>query len=552
MPADPIKCLFGLCRSGLKFQDSAVRRVMNPSGPVNGIRRVRRASSQLTGPLQEIPAFAGMTEEAGRTNRAEMMGFMERTGNVGRTKDTGQTNSAGMDRRGENDELCRINGQNGKPTDRMEMTDSAGRTSGAKQRRIGGFLKRGGLLFAVFSSAGVWSATVSWSGFARGEFYSQGTRYQHHGAFYLGLKPEVQVMDGLTVSARVDAKTHTNKPLDKKALLQSSPWDRQDGLLLLYNKHSGPKTLSLFQRTIDLSQYYITYEGEFTRFQLGKAPYHFGMGLTYSNNSPAFSNWVSHLTQASILLTHSSYYLRGTAWLNTSGVSPLLAGGIAGEKWNLEGLYTYFRSAPVPAESVRPAQPPISANGAAQSKTFSPHRLEVFGKYEEKSWDTKLSVAYGFSKEELGVAFEAGMNLKIPTQPRLEALAGYAGRDFFFHPNYNVGLLLWNYIIPDEQTDSPTASAEKTSQPVWIEEGRVNDVIYLSARPLFFFLKKDLRLAPQVIAGWRVSKKQFDYEFNLELKYNMEKFFVIRAQGGVFRKKEKTDFGILAQAAVDF
>ena len=103
MPSDPIKCLFGLCRSGLKFQDFAIRRVMNPSGAVNGIRRVRRASSQLTGSLQEIPAFAGMTEEAGRTNRAEMMGFMERTGNVGRTKDTGQTNSAGMDGRSGND-----------------------------------------------------------------------------------------------------------------------------------------------------------------------------------------------------------------------------------------------------------------------------------------------------------------------------------------------------------------------------------------------------------------------------------------------------------------
>lgn len=380
----------------------------------------------------------------------------------------------------------------------------------------------------VFSFAGK-AVTVDWSGWSRGEAYYQGD-IQFHGTFYLALEPTIQVIDGLTVSARVDA-THRRRADEffrKSRWLVSDP-EPQSGLFLLYSGQSSKEEWSLFQHSLSLSQFYIAWQGEFARFQLGKAPYHFGMGLTYSDHSPVFANWISHVTWLSVYLKYNRFYFQPAIIVREEHrLSPLLTGGISGEKWKVEGLYRHEKY----------------------------HQVELFGEYEKDFWDTKISISYGFSEEYLAAALEAGADLWFWFNPRVEFKGGYASKNFFFHPNYNVGLFLWNYLVPisssSVETTGPVEGESDSSASLWIEEGRVNDVIYFGPRLVFSFWEGSLKAAPQFVAGWQVSDKRFDYEFNLGLEYSLEAFLTLRAQGGFFHKDEKTNYGFLAQAAVEF
>ena len=384
------------------------------------------------------------------------------------------------------------------------------------------------LVLFAFSFAGK-AVTVDWSGWSRGEAYYQGND-QFHGTFYFALKPTVQVIDGLTVSARLDAvhRQKSDEFFKKSHWLNSDP-EPQGGLFLLHSEKSFKTDWSLFQHNVFLSQFYITWQGEFARFQLGKAPYHFGMGLTYSVDNPSFANWVSHVTWLSLYLKYSRFYLQPAVVVREEQrLAPLLTGGVSGERWKVEGLYRHEKF----------------------------HRAELFGQYEEDFWDTKLSVSYGFTKEHLAAALEAGVNLWFLLKPRVELKTGYASKNFSFHPNYNVGLFLWNYLISGPSCfkgEEGSAEEDKSSSsPLWIEEGCINDVIYFSPRLVFSFWEETVKVAPQFVAGWLVSEERFDYELNLEMKYNLESFLTLKAQGGVFYKKKKMNFGFLTQAAVEF
>ena len=400
----------------------------------------------------------------------------------------------------------------------------------------------------VFSFGGK-AVTVDWSGWSRGEVYYQGD-VKFHGTFHLALKPTVQVMDGLSVSARLDAvhRQRADEFFKKSHWLTSDP-EPQGGLFLLHSEESLKTDWSpLFQHNVALSQFYITWRGEFARFQLGKAPYHFGLGLTYSADTPALAHWVSHVTWLSIYLKYSRFYLQPAVVVREEDrLSPLLTGGITGENWKLEGLYRH--------EDV--------------------HQVELFGQYERDLWDAKLSLGYGFSGTYLAAALEAGVNLWFLFKPRLELKAGYASNNFYFHPNYNVGLFLWNYLMspsscsvgqaPFKRPDRPTGvggdgektvhvsdKSGKTISRLWVADGCINDVIYFAPRLVVSFFEENLKVAPQFVTGWQVSEERFDYELNLGLEYNLEAFLTFRVQGGVFYEEKKANFGFLAQAAVEF
>ncbi|MCY4512196.1 MAG: hypothetical protein OXB86_00745 [Bdellovibrionales bacterium] len=380
----------------------------------------------------------------------------------------------------------------------------------------------------VFSFGGK-AVTVDWSGWSRGETYYQGD-VQFHGTFYFALKPTVQVIDGLTVSARLDAvhRQKADELFKKSSWLNSDP-EPQGGLFLLHSEKSFKTDWSLFQHNISLSQFYITWQGEFARFQLGKAPYHFGMGLTYSADTPSLSNWVSHVTWLSLYLKYNRFYFHPAVVVREENrLAPLLAGGISGESWKVEGLYRHEKF----------------------------HRVELFGQYEKDFWDTKLSVSYGVSKAHLAAALEAGVNLWFLLKPRVELKAGYASKNFSFHPNYNVGLFLWNYLITAPScfkgTESSTEEEDNSLSPLWVEEGCINNVVYFAPRLVFSFWEETVKVAPQFVAGFQISEKRFDYEMNLEVKYSLESFLTFRVQGGLFYEKKKTNFGFLTQAAVEF
>ena len=370
---------------------------------------------------------------------------------------------------------------------------------------------------------------MEWSGQSRGEIYWQGDK-KFHGTFHLTLKPVVQVMDGLTVSARVSAVNwkESGRFFEELRLSSDRPQPQPAVFILYDDKQSGTEEWSHLQHGLSLSQFYITWRGEFAQLQIGRAPYRFGMGLTYSAENSVFANWVSHLTWLSLYLKYDRFYFQPVlAVQQKNTIFPLLAGGAETEKWKAEGLYQYKNNR---------------------------HHLEVFGRYKRDFWDAALSLSYGFSRENLAVAFEWGADLWFALKPRVELKGGYAAKDFFFHPNYEAGLFLWNYHI-SEAGSSGTGGGEEAGCParrLWIEEGCVNDAFYFNPRLALSFLEGRLKTIPQFTIGRRISDKQWDYELSLGLEYNLETFLTLRARGGLFYEREQTGFGILTQAAVDF
>ena len=371
--------------------------------------------------------------------------------------------------------------------------------------------------------------TVDWSGASRGEIYLQGDK-KFHGTFHLTLKPVIQVMDGLTVSARVSAVNwkKSDRFFEELRLPMSRPQPRPAIFILYDDTLSGTEERSYLQYGLSLSQFYITWRGEFTRLQIGRAPYRFGMGLTYSDEDSVFANWISRLTWLSLYLKYDRFYLQpALAVQGKDEVFPLLAGGAETEKWKAEGLYQY---------------------------KDNHHFVEVFGRYEKDFWTAELSLSYGFSRENLALAFEWGADLWFALKPRVELKGGYSAKDFFFHPNYEAGLFLWNYGISEAGSAGVGGGKEAGCHPrrLWIEEGCINDAFYLNPRVVFSFPEGNFKAVPQFTVGRQLSDEQWIYELSLELEYNPEIFLSLRARGGIFYEREQPGFGILTQAAVDF
>ncbi len=377
------------------------------------------------------------------------------------------------------------------------------------------------LFLCLFVVQPTWSLTLDWKGFSRTEvYYEASSETSYYGNFHLILKPEIQVVDGLSVFSRLDLYSF-DESFKQSYLLG----ERQTGVIFSKGiKSSEEKLKPLF---LNLSQIYITYETEFFKLKLGRAPYHFGLGITYSAETSPFDHWISTFNQLAFYFEYSSFYVQPSIFL-TSDKDALSVNqiGLQGDNWNIETLIRY---------------------SLKSSKFF----IETFGAYKDNFVDTKLSLSY-FSEDEdqlkLAVIFEGGVDLPIGLSPRFEVKSGYVSKEFFVHPNYDVALLLGNRLThPVVATQS-----ESTLNELIIAEGRISDKAYVSPRLSFSFLQDTLKITPIVSVDYILSLKKLHYEFDLQAHYNLEENFSILIQGGVLPSAEKIYYGLLAQAAVTF
>ncbi len=400
------------------------------------------------------------------------------------------------------------------------------------------------LFVFLFIAQPAWSLTLDWKGFSRTEVYYENSRpiirdktlsktevhygvnpeKFYYGNFHLVLKPEIRVIDGLSVFSRLDL--HPFSPS-----VYSSSNRRQTGVVFLNSIESSKSTEESNLLFLNLSQIYVTYKTEFFKLKLGKAPYHFGLGVTYSAETSPFDHWISTFNQMALYFEYSHFYLQPSVFLDDGETISINQIGMQGDKWNVEALVQY---------------------NLTEEESF----IEAFGTYKEGSVDTKLSVSYFFAdnedkdNEELAVVFEGGIDLPIRLSPRFELKGGYASEWFRIHPNYNVALLLGNRVINLRETKKTQLSDD---DELAIAEGRIHDVAYLSPRISFHFLQDTLKITPIVSLDYKLSDEKLRYELDLQAHYKLEENFSVLIQGGVLRVLEKNYiYGFLAQAAVTF
>ena len=377
------------------------------------------------------------------------------------------------------------------------------------------------LLFPFSSSLAV---HFDWSGWTRLEAY-----YQHednyYGDFHFVLNPDIFITDNLSLKARMDLLPFfKGKGLMENFQLLESAY-RQTGYVFLY-KEKGKKQQSKFPLVFLFpSQFYVDYQEEFFKVRLGRAPYHFGMGVTHSAEENPFGQWISLYNQLSLHVEYSSFYFQ-PALLHSASLDSSLEGqflfafqaGLQQKNWQISALFQH----------------------AFKKDSF----LELFGEYEQVGWDLKASSSYSFkSGEHFSLALEGKMKWHIQVPVQLALKAGGVSGDIVFHPNYNLALLFWNRWM--EETES-------SQYPYQIADGQVQKALYLSPRAVFFFLDGALQVQPLLLLSAGLEDKELNYELDLETRYQWDENLFFSLTGGALYSRQKFHLSLLAQTAASF
>ena len=353
------------------------------------------------------------------------------------------------------------------------------------------------------------SSYVDWSGWMRAEgYYEQKLEEQsYYSNYHLVLKPRLHVIDGLKVFSRWDIG-------ESEGLSLPGNYDNQTGLVLFSSEGVG----SYFTKPVlQLSQLYMNYETEFFKVLLGKAPRHFGMGITYSSSDSPFQHWTSVYSQALLYLKYFDFYIQPMAFLYHD-FSMALQAGVSRDSWSVEGFYEYIFN----------------------KRSF----IEAFGKYEQDNWRAKGSFNYVIDNSDLGVALEAEMDFVNPLPCTVALKGGGVFGELAFHPNYDVALLLWNRTLYQAHSDQENSFLQ-------IDELQINKGLYFSPSLSFHFFNKALQVKPLLVLAHSYERKEFYYEFDLESLFHVSQKLFFLFKGGVLYDRDFF-FGFLGQAAVSF
>ncbi len=151
------------------------------------------------------------------------------------------------------------------------------------------------ILIALYSASS-FAVDLDWSGTYRVEANMiRNTRlggggdkefFLHH----LILKPKIIASDGLTIYGRLDL-LNANAPFDNSQLGQSfgsgigtsTPTSADNSNVLSHRQKSDP---------VQVTQLYLNYIHEYGSLIVGRAPLHFGLGMTYNAGEGLFDHWL--------------------------------------------------------------------------------------------------------------------------------------------------------------------------------------------------------------------------------------------------------------------
>ncbi len=152
------------------------------------------------------------------------------------------------------------------------------------------------LTIVILLSTGlIANADLEWSGVYRFEamtfdktsFLDDGSK-KEYATHHLVLKPKITVADGFEVNARFDAlngatdqTVHPNNQIGSS--LGSSPSNNDQ----YYSSRAGNAGAD----TVEITQAYLTYNHNFGALIVGRAPVHFGLGMTFDAGDGLFDHW---------------------------------------------------------------------------------------------------------------------------------------------------------------------------------------------------------------------------------------------------------------------
>ena len=274
------------------------------------------------------------------------------------------------------------------------------------------------------------------------------------------------------------------------------------------------------------TQFYLDYQEEFFKLRLGRAPYHFGLGTTYSARNNPFDEWMSLYNQLNLYMEYEFFYIQPGLILNKEGffakedrILALLQAGLKRPDWSLSALF--------------------------QSSFKKDSFVEVFGEYKNSNWDLKASSSYAFKTgTHFSLALEGAMDLPLPLATELKIKTGGITGDLVFHPNYDLALLFWNRWMSKE-------NQREKQYPYQIAEGQAQNGVYFSPSLLFTIPQMNLQIQPLFLVAGIFEDKKLNYELDLKARYQWAKhlFFSLTA-GALYTNK--LSLAVSAKTAASF
>ena len=379
-------------------------------------------------------------------------------------------------------------------------------------------------VFLFFPFQLSFALSFDWSGWVRLDSYYQ-HKGNYYGDFHFALNSDISITDNLSFKSRWDSLPLLKGKsfVESYLLLFERAYYRQTGYVFLYKE--GQKTAQSELPFIFPSQFYLDYQEEFFKVRLGRAPYHFGLGTTYSATGSPFKHWMSLYNQLAFHLEYTSFYVQ-PALLHNIGSDSLLKGellavlqaGFSQKDWTISALYQH----------------------SFKEDSF----VELFGEYKRLDWDLRASSSYAFKKgTHFSLAFEGKMKLPAQIPVQLELKAGGISGDLAFHPNYDLALLFWNRWMMEEALGQ---------YPYQIDGGQAQKGVYLSPRVLFSFFNGALQVQPLFLLARALDKdEKFSYELDLKAQYKLEDNLFFSLTAGALYTQELS-LALLAQTAASF
>lgn len=297
-------------------------------------------------------------------------------------------------------------------------------------------------------------------------------RQINYGTHHLSLRPKIIAGDGLTIFGQFDLLSNTAYPNSQlgqylgEGVGDSSPSSSEDSNALAQNQKSTP---------FYISKLYLHWAQDYGALIVGRAPLHFGLGMSYNGGQNSFDHWFDtrDLLAYRIVMGHLT-------------ITPMYGKVNEGDISNNEDLNDYIfqlnyenpetdiemgllyrvRKGRDQGSDVPLGATAVGGAGATASKVDN-NEISVFALKETEHFRIGLEASFLNGKigaktsgEEavemngFGVAAEA--ELRLQNSPlKLGAQAGFATGDdpdttgryegFSFDRNYHVGLLMFNH-----------------------------------------------------------------------------------------------------------
>ena len=366
------------------------------------------------------------------------------------------------------------------------------------------------ILFPALASA----FQLDWSGYYRARAtYLRGditldekkTNQMIYGRQYAVFNSTARISDGLSLQSNFllsgfDFSTH-NQADKKEASKHDHP--HQASFLNSSRYKSNVDSRKVQDVRFLPTHFYATYSNEFVQMDIGRQPFGFGLGITYSEGTDPLLPMYDVRDAVSVKVQYESFYVKPYAIIYNQdeffgyGASFAVAGGYKTDNITAELLYKSKSYAvgvkevevpaapptPAPAPAAAPSlgQPQVAAvpaagteNQQAQNKKeadpvfkskplMEGSTLNVYGEYKEGpltaavEWgfmdnDMKKSAGFGSFSWKTGF-YNTSFNL----------IGGYISGHYDLNMNYDWTLLLSGYLYPLSGAEHPSKARQKTT-----------------------------------------------------------------------------------------